>query len=63
MLGQIQQLSGFKTLDVDINVPARLFSKSIQQWPKWPFSILKIAFMSIIQQTDVDKACPRLIVM
>ena len=63
MLGQIQQLSGFKTLDVDINVPARLFSKSIQQWPKRPFFILKIALMSIIQRTDVDKACPRLIVM
>ena len=29
----------FKTLNVDINVSVRLFSKSIQHWPKWPFFI------------------------
>ena len=47
MLGKSSSFSGFKALDVDINGPVRLFSKSIQQWTKWPSFILKIALMSI----------------
>ena len=34
--------SSFKTLDVNKNVSVRLFSKSIQYRPKWPFFILSL---------------------
>ena len=42
--------SCFKTPDVDINVSVRLFSKSIQHWPKWPFS----SYRGVVQIFKTD---------
>ena len=46
-------VSGFKTLDLDINVPVGSFSKSIQQWPKWPFLILSLCGTNVETCFDV----------